>query len=102
MSASDLQNAVEQLKSSYLQSLAEKLRALETAVAARNFKEIVLYGHQLKGSGRSYGFPEISDIGTRIEEAGLGHQGTILEALIIELAHLMERLSQNQSSPVNS
>jgi histidine phosphotransfer protein HptB len=102
MSESGFQNIAEQLKDSYLRSLAEKRQALESAVAARNFKEIVLYGHQLKGSGSSYGFPEISEVGARIEEAGLGHQGTILESLIIELSRIMANLPQVQSSTVKS
>lgn len=102
MSENGVSNVIEQLRCSYLRSLAEKLQALEAAVAARNFKEIVLYGHQLKGSGRSYGFPEISDVGARIEEAGMGHQGTIVESLVIELARIMANLSHTQSSSVNS
>lgn len=102
MSTSDLNSVMERLKATYLESVTEKLHALSDAIAARDFKEIIRHGHQLKGSGRSYGFAEISEIGARIEEAGHGHQGPVLETALIELERVIERLNPSKKPTVHS
>ena len=98
MITSDVQSVVAELRGAYLRSLSQKVQALHTAAAARNFNEVLRHGHQLKGSGRSYGFPEVSDIGTRIEEAGQGHLGTVLESLLVELEREVQQLLQGSPS----
>ncbi len=42
---------------------------MESALAERDFGEIARLGHRLKGSGSSFGFPELTSIGARIERA---------------------------------
>ena len=95
MSSPDVQSVITELRGAYLRSLAQRLQALHNAAAARDFKVILAHAHQLKGSGRSYGFPEISDIAARIEEAGQAHQGSVLESLLVELERVAQHLSQN-------
>ncbi|MCX6601449.1 MAG: Hpt domain-containing protein [bacterium] len=95
MSSPDVQSVIAELRGAYLRSLSQRLQALRNAAAVRDFKLVLMHAHQLKGSGSSYGFAEISDIAARIEEAGQAHQGSVLESLLVELERVAQHLSQN-------
>jgi len=98
MSSPDVHSVITELRGAYLRSLSQRLQALRNAAAARDFKLVLMHAHQLKGSGSSYGFAEISDIAARIEEAGQAHQGSVLESLLVELERVAQHLSQNSPS----
>jgi CheY-like chemotaxis protein len=68
--------------------LASKPRQIEEArasLAQKDFEPIQRFGHNLKGTGGGYGFPEIGEMGNEIEKAALardeGRITTQLEAL---------------------
>ena len=42
---------------------------MESCLAERDFVQIARLGHRLKGSGGSFGFPELTTIGARLEDA---------------------------------
>lgn len=44
-------------------------------------------GHRLKGNGASFGFPELGDLGARLEEGAKDQDRRSCSALIDELAH---------------
>jgi HPt (histidine-containing phosphotransfer) domain-containing protein len=46
------------------------LLSLGAALEKKQFEDVRVLGHNLKGSGGAYGFPELSEIGSRIETAG--------------------------------
>jgi HPt (histidine-containing phosphotransfer) domain-containing protein len=95
MNSPDIHSVIEQLRGAYVRSLSQKIEALRGAVARRNFKEVLVYAHQMKGSGRSYGFPEISDIAASIEEAATEHLASVLKSLLVELERTRQRISQD-------
>lgn len=45
------------------------LAKLKAAVEQREFAQVRILGHNLKGSGGAYGFPELTEIGAAIEFA---------------------------------
>ncbi|MFZ0591931.1 MAG: Hpt domain-containing protein [Bryobacteraceae bacterium] len=45
------------------------LDRLKAAFEQREFGQVRLLGHNLKGSGGAYGFPELTEIGAAIERA---------------------------------
>jgi HPt (histidine-containing phosphotransfer) domain-containing protein len=55
------------LQKEYLASFPEKLLELDVLIAAENHDEIKNFFHKLKGTGRTYGFPEVSDLGAVLE-----------------------------------
>jgi CheY-like chemotaxis protein len=62
----------EQVKALVPQYLASKEKQIEEARAAldsRDFGPIRRFGHNLKGTGRGYGFPPIEEMGREIERA---------------------------------
>ena len=66
----DIDNDIEdELIQEYIQSLKEGLSALEENIKKQDFESIRFYGHKLSGSGGTYGFPVLSEIGSKIEDA---------------------------------
>jgi HPt (histidine-containing phosphotransfer) domain-containing protein len=53
----------------YLDNRRRECRLIEELLADNRFNEIQSVGHRMKGSGGSYGFDEISEIGEALETA---------------------------------
>jgi len=53
----------------YLSSKEKQIAEARDALASRDFGLIRRFGHNLKGTGRGYGFPPIEDMGREIERA---------------------------------
>ncbi len=67
-----MQSISEQVKALVPQYLASKEKQIEEArvsLAARDFGPIRRFGHNLKGTGKGYGFPIIEELGREIERA---------------------------------
>lgn len=93
---------MQELRALYRKSLADKMAEFAEAVAAKDFKTIVRLGHQMKGSGCSYGLPDISDLGTRMEEAGENRRVALLEPLLAEFRLFMNNAAENRTAPEKS
>jgi len=74
----------------YLEKRREELAVLEEALATRAFDTLYRLGHNLRGSGGSYGFPRMTEIGERMERAAKANDG---DAVAREIAQLREHLS---------
>jgi signal transduction histidine kinase/DNA-binding response OmpR family regulator/CHASE3 domain sensor protein len=55
----------------YLASKEKQIEEARAALAARDFGLIRRFGHNLKGTGRGYGFPPIEELGGEIERAAV-------------------------------
>jgi CheY-like chemotaxis protein len=53
----------------YLASKHKQIAEARASLAAKNFEPVDKFGHNLKGTGRGYGFPEFETIGTEIQKA---------------------------------
>ena len=53
----------------YLASKEKQIEEARAALASRDFGPIRRFGHNLKGTGRGYGFPPIEVMGREIEQA---------------------------------
>ena len=65
---------VDELVPLYLNDRAKDLTALSELLESSDFDGIVVIGHKLKGSGASFGFPEISRLGGALERAAESHE----------------------------
>jgi len=76
----------------YLESRRRDLATLRAALAAGRFEEIRKLGHNMKGTGRSYGFAPVTELGQRLEQAGKrgesAEAGAVLDALAEYLARV--------------
>jgi len=54
----------------YFEIRYDELEQMEQALVEGDAETIALLGHRLKGSGTSYGFVRLTELGTIIEKAG--------------------------------
>lgn len=93
---------MDELKSAYIQGLSSRVKALTASkneleingeVARKAIRRI---SHSLRGSGGTYGFPEISELAGRVEESSDSNISKALDAL---LQLLKSSISGHQTSP---
>ena len=61
--ASAVSQAIASLVPKYLASSSRQVADAQACLASRRFDPIQRFGHNLKGTGRGYGFPEIEEMG---------------------------------------
>jgi signal transduction histidine kinase/CheY-like chemotaxis protein/HPt (histidine-containing phosphotransfer) domain-containing protein len=67
--AAAVSEQVQALVPQYLASKQKQIEAARVSLLSRDFGSIRRFGHDLKGTGRGYGFPAIAELGQQIEEA---------------------------------
>jgi HPt (histidine-containing phosphotransfer) domain-containing protein len=71
----------DELQEFYRNHLRERLKELDAALGKDDVEGLRRLGHSMKGSGLTYGFPEITTAGGRLEEvAGAGASPLLREA----------------------
>lgn len=60
--------AIQQLKQEYINDLSEKIDLLKQLKQSKNYDELRLNYHKLKGSGQLYGMPEVSELAAIMEK----------------------------------
>lgn len=83
------------LQKVFLTIASEKLHLMEQAFSNKNFSLIQLYAHQLKGSGASFGFNEVTEIAGQIEEKCLQNSCEEVEGLLKKLNNVIENFKLN-------
>ncbi|MFW5890925.1 MAG: Hpt domain-containing protein [bacterium] len=81
---------MEKKKEYYISTFDKKLILFKELLDSRNFKELKNFGHKLKGSGKSFGFDEISKLGKRIEDLAINMEEKTLIKAYEELKDLFE------------
>jgi HPt (histidine-containing phosphotransfer) domain-containing protein len=89
---------MDDLRQYYIKSFPQKMAALKQASETREFDALSRLGHQLKGSGMSYGFPDISRLGQELEDAALITEGTKVDMILAELEQIVRDLSGKSTS----
>jgi len=59
---------LDELRREFLAEAAEKVREIETALESASIDRVTYLAHQLKGSGGSYGFKQISSVAAELEK----------------------------------
>jgi hypothetical protein len=91
----DLKLILEKLKSDYLKNLPGRIEQIESLWGSREMKLIKTEFHKLKGTGKTYGLPEISDLGLVAEE--LSVTDTTEKAIPLAIDLLKEILKARQA-----
>jgi HPt (histidine-containing phosphotransfer) domain-containing protein len=63
----------------FLRSREEDLQGLQTGLGGKNFDALRMIGHSMRGSGSSYGFDAVSEMGEKIETAALAQDDATIE-----------------------
>ena len=86
----------ENLQLKYLKSLEVKLDQLNTMICKQSYDEISRIGHNMAGSGGSFGFPKISELGAAIENAGEVKDLDAVKKLQVRLYQEIKILQQKE------
>lgn len=62
---------------------------MESCLAEHDFVQIARLGHRLKGSGGSFGFPELTSIGARLEDAARAEDTDLCGEALDELGRCL-------------
>ena len=64
----DLERIIEELAPGYLAARAQEVSQMMELLAASDFERLRVLSHSLKGSGSSFGFPELTRFGAALEQ----------------------------------
>ena len=62
------EDVMQELQKEYVESLPEKITEIEDNLSTKNVEDLTTSFHRLKGSGKTYGLPEISELGAIAEQ----------------------------------
>ena len=68
---------------------AERLLA---AARSNDFESARIIGHGMKGSGGGYGFPRITELGDKVEQAAVRQDKAAIAKLAEELSHYLNSI----------
>lgn len=88
------------LRAHYRQALPSRIAALEQALDAKADSEILAIAHALRGSGGTYGFPDVTTAAAAVEAATADEIGDRTEELIAVLRAVVEATPEDQQEPV--
>ena len=77
----------------YLKNRSAECTLIPNLLDAGNFDEIKSLGHRMRGSGGSYGFDEISEIGEMLENAALRCDEAVIRSAIEWLKFYLSRIT---------
>ncbi len=76
----------------YLDRRKRDLEECLSSLARQNYQDIEKVGHQLKGNGSTFGHPELSEIGKKLEIAAHAHDLEGLEKALNEFSGWVSEL----------
>ena len=91
-SAAPIEQSISALAPRYLRNVEKELKALRLAEAAEDYTTIQRIGHNLHGTGKSFGFPYITEVGTTIELAARDHAIDQIRTAIDDFGSYLEHL----------
>ncbi len=63
-----LEEVLAQLQKNYIKNIPEKLKNMKAHIDSKDYKALREEFHKIKGTGRTHGLPEITDLGSVFEE----------------------------------
>ncbi len=83
---------LEDLVPGFLENRRKDVGRLTEFLQVADFTEIRMIGHSMKGAGGGYGFDEITEIGSAIEQAALQEDAAAVQSGIEQLADYLSRV----------
>jgi HPt (histidine-containing phosphotransfer) domain-containing protein len=76
----------------FIENRRHDISSLTAALEQGDYEAIRVLGHGMKGFGKSYGFAEITEIGSRLEQAAKERAAETITRDVEELATYLERV----------
>lgn len=99
MEFSDL---VRELQPSYLAARREEVRKMHDLLDASDFERLTVLSHSLKGSGSSFGFPELTRIGGEMERHAGAQDANSFARDLMHLQQILDHLGDLSNSPTST
>jgi HPt (histidine-containing phosphotransfer) domain-containing protein len=93
-----LSRIVEELVPAYLEARKKDLPQMRELLVAGDFERLRILSHSLKGSGGSFGFPELTRFGGALERYASESDGAGFQAELGRLSDYLEHLDWSPSS----
>jgi signal transduction histidine kinase/DNA-binding response OmpR family regulator len=90
--ASTLEPSIAGLAPRYLKNVEKELNKLRAAEIVEDYPSVQRIGHNLNGTGGSFGFPRITELGSRIEQAAKDRAIEVIRPTIDELASYLQQV----------
>jgi len=87
----------QELINEYLAYLVGELDKAKQALAKGEYKVVQKFGHNLKGTGKGYGFDDLSQIGAEIETSAQQEDAETLSPLLDRLEQLLAKHQADRS-----
>ena len=82
---------LKELAANFLRDMLVQTEALEANIQGQEKEKIAVFGHTLRGSGAMFGFPEISVLGTQLEDAARAEHWEIARETSRTLRKVIEK-----------
>jgi PAS domain S-box-containing protein len=92
-------DGIEELVPAYLKNVRRDIRIILAGVEVNDCKTARLLGHQFKGSGEGYGFPEITLTGAAVEKAAMALNVDEIRSQILALAAYLDSVEVRSLEP---
>jgi DNA-binding response OmpR family regulator len=89
----DVPEGLEELADEYLQARRQELPEFQQSLQRRDFDRLRVMGHNLAGSGESYGFPPLSRFGKSLEDAARARDLATADRHIRNIQDYLDRVS---------
>lgn len=86
-----IQDVLAGLQKTYLASMPDKITLIDSLHKANDLEKLETEYHKLKGTGRTYGLPEFTQLGALLERICASHPGELARAVPLSLS-LMTRM----------
>ena len=83
-------DSVEALVPRYFSARRKELCEMVACLAASDFEKISARAHNMKGTGSSYGFPDLTDIGAALERLAAHKDKDAIDQQLLRLANYLE------------
>ncbi len=77
----------------FLKTITRSASSCALACERNDFLKPMRFGHQLKGSGGTFGFPDLTELGSALEDSAKAGDATACRELLDRITDLVERLT---------
>lgn len=81
------------LRTDYIQTMKKEVEELDKKISPKEFEAFKYFGHNIKGNGVAYGFPEISKYGAKIEDSANNQDYPTLITVFNEFKNYLESIN---------
>lgn len=89
-----IDDAIRELLPDYLRRRTQDARDIADAVAAGRFDNVAFIGHRMAGTGTTFGLPQLSELGAKLEVAGKRRDASEIATQLAALQALLVAIEQ--------